>query len=112
MSSITNEQLANRIADHEGDLSELLGLAQERLGDDSKLYCVSSSTMIEFVLSNRYSSMKIVWLHEIRSRLICLENKDTRPLFDVRIEDACVVAQSFRELAYQNLHTAPRASAM
>lgn len=76
MNKSTNEQLANQIADKQGDLFELLGLARERLGDDSELYCVSSTTIIEFILSNRHSSLKIVWLREICSRLINLENKN------------------------------------
>lgn len=87
LSNISNEELANHIADNEGELTELLRLAQARLGDDSQLYCVSSPVLIEFVLSNRHSSLKIVWLREIRSRLIYIENRNAASLFDVRIED-------------------------
>ena len=87
MNNLTNEQISNFIADGEGNLFELLGLAQKRLGDDSTLYCISSSAMIGFVLSNRQSSLKIVWLREICSRLIYLENREAAHLFDVRGED-------------------------
>ena len=87
MNNLSNEQIANLIADGEGNLAELLNLAQQRLGDDSELYHVPSPVLIGFVLSNRHSNLKIVWLREIRSRLIYLENKNAVSLFDVRSED-------------------------
>lgn len=87
MNEFTNKYLADLLLDQAGDLSDLLALAQLRLGDDSGVYCVSSPVLIEFVLSNRQPDLSTIWLREICSRLICLENKDAARLFDVRMEE-------------------------